>query len=140
MARYSAKQQKMRGRSSGKRQFVMIYRNVKRSAAYHGLSVYGRAALIELIDRYTGCNNGMIGLGVRELAYELRCSQDAASRALHDLDDAKLAHPMTPGAYRGRRATTWLLTFYRFDEIARAFADVHHGRVIKPVLLMQGSP
>ena len=45
MPRYSAKQQKMRGRS-GKRQFLMLFRNVKRSAAYHGLSVYGRAALI----------------------------------------------------------------------------------------------
>ena len=30
------------------------------------------------------------------------------------------------------------LPIYRFDEIARAFADVHHGRVIKPVLLMDG--
>ena len=40
MPRYSAKQQKLRRRSSGKRQFLMLYRNVKRSAAYHGLSVY----------------------------------------------------------------------------------------------------
>jgi len=41
---------------------------------------------------------------------------------------------------QGRFPFDRLLTFYRFDEIARAFADVHHGRVIKPVLLMQGSP
>lgn len=115
MPRYSAKQQKMRGRS-GKRQFLMLFRNVKRSAAYHGLSVYGRAALIELVDRYTGCNNGMIGLGVRELAYELGCSQDAAGRALRDLDDAKLAHPVMVGVWRGRRASEWRLTFYRCDK------------------------
>ena len=116
MPRYSATQKKMRGRKSGKRQFVMIYRNVKRSAAYHRLSVYGRAALTEILDRYTGCNNGMIGLGVRELAYELRCSQNAAGRALRELDDAKLAHPVTVGVWRGRRATEWRLTFHRCDK------------------------
>jgi hypothetical protein len=111
MPRYRAKQQKMRGTKSGKRQFLMLFRNVKRSAAYHGLSTYGRAALIELIDRYRGDNNGMIGLGVRELAYELRCSQDAASRALRELDDAKLAYPVTVGVWRGRKASEWRLTF-----------------------------
>src|SRR5690606_13459754 len=41
---------------------------------------------------------------------------------------------------RGRFPFDRLLTFYRFDQIAQAFADVHHGRVIKPVLLMEGSP
>jgi hypothetical protein len=50
---------------------------VKRSAAYHGLGSYARSLLFELIDRYNGCNNGMIGLGVREAAYELQrnCQQ-----------------------------------------------------------------
>jgi aryl-alcohol dehydrogenase len=37
---------------------------------------------------------------------------------------------------QGRFPFDRLLTFYRFNEIARAFDDVHHGRVIKPVLLM----
>jgi aryl-alcohol dehydrogenase len=41
---------------------------------------------------------------------------------------------------QGRFPFDRLLTFYRFDEIARAFDDVHHGRVIKPVLLMENSP
>ena len=40
---------------------------------------------------------------------------------------------------QGRFPFDRLLTFYRFDEIARAFDDVHHGRVIKPVLLMPES-
>ncbi len=38
---------------------------------------------------------------------------------------------------QGRFAFDRLLTFYRFDEIARAFDDVHNGRVIKPVLRME---
>jgi aryl-alcohol dehydrogenase len=55
------------------------------------------------------------------------------------------AHPATflprlIGWWReGRFPFDRLLTFYRFDEIARAFADVHHGRVVKPVLLMEGA-
>jgi aryl-alcohol dehydrogenase len=37
---------------------------------------------------------------------------------------------------QGRFPFDRLLTFYRFNDIARAFDDAHHGRVIKPVLLM----
>jgi len=37
---------------------------------------------------------------------------------------------------QGRFPFDRLLTFYRFDEIARAFEDVEQGRVIKPVLLI----
>ena len=66
MTRYSAKQRRMRGISGrSKRKFLQLYTNVKRSTAYHGLSSYARSLLFELIDRYNGCNNGMIGLGVR---------------------------------------------------------------------------
>lgn len=46
--------------------------------------------------------------------------------------------PMLLGHWRqGRFPFDRLLTFYPFNQIARAFADVHHGRVIKPVLLME---
>jgi len=55
------------GRS--KRKFLQLYTNIKRSRAYHGLNSYARSLLFELIDRYNGCNNGMIGLGVREAAW-----------------------------------------------------------------------
>lgn len=53
-----------------------------------------------------------------------------------------------PGTFLPRLIEYWqqgrfpfdrLLTFYPFTDIARAFADVHHGRVIKPVLLMEGA-
>jgi len=67
------------GRS--KRQFLQLFTNVKRSTAYYGLSPYARSLLFELIDRYNGCNNGMIGLGVREAAYELGCCNGTVSNA-----------------------------------------------------------
>ena len=81
---------KKRRRKSG-RPFIRLWRNVKRSEAYHGLRHTARAALIELLDRYNGLNNGMLGLGVRQLADELNCSKDTAARALLELDDAGLA-------------------------------------------------
>jgi aryl-alcohol dehydrogenase len=40
---------------------------------------------------------------------------------------------------QGRFPFDRLLTFYRFEEIARAFDDMRHGRVVKPVLLMRGT-
>ena len=39
---------------------------------------------------------------------------------------------------QGRFPFDRLLTFYPFAEIARAFADAHSGKAIKPVLLMNG--
>jgi hypothetical protein len=116
MAKYSAKQTKMRKGAKSGRHFIQLFTNVKRSEAYHGLSVLGRAAFFELIDRYNGVNNGMIVLGVRELAYELNCSPDTAARALHELDDAGLARPTKVGVWRGKRATEWRLMHKRCDK------------------------
>jgi hypothetical protein len=102
------------GRS--KRKFLQLYTNVKRSTAFHGLSSYGRSLLFELIDRYNGCNNGLIGLGVREAAYELGCCNGTISNAMRELDDAGLARPTKVGAWRGKRATEWRLMWLRCDK------------------------
>jgi hypothetical protein len=103
-------------RHKGGRRFIQLWTTVKRSAAYHSLSVYGRAALFELLDRYTGINNGMIGLGCRELSEALNCSRDRAWKALIELDDSGLVRPLTGGVWRGKKATEWQLTFYRCDK------------------------
>ena len=117
MPKYSAKQRKMRGiAGTSKRQFLQLYRNVKRSTAYHSLNHYARCLLFELIDRYTGSNNGMIGLGVREARYELGCSAGTISNAMRELDDAGLARPTKVGAWRGKQATEWRLMFLRCDK------------------------
>ena len=106
MARLSAKQRKMR-REGKQSRFILLPWGVKRSKAYHSLSPRARAALLEIIDRYDGQNNGRIGLGVRELAYELNCSPAQAWRALRELEDSGLIIPRTLGAWRGKRATEW---------------------------------
>ena len=109
------KERKRRFKGGGRR-FIQLYHSVKRSQAYHGLSLAARCALIELMDRYNGINNGMISMSVRELANRLKCHHSTAARALRDLDDARLAQPTTLGAWRGRRAAEWRLTFFRCDK------------------------
>ena len=55
---------KQRQRRSGRR-FIQLWSNVKRStASYHGLSLGGRSALLELLDKYSGANNGMIAMSL----------------------------------------------------------------------------
>jgi hypothetical protein len=94
--------------------------------------------LIELIDRYNGGNNGMIGLSVRTLADELKCSQATATRALRELDDSRLVTATTVGFWRGRRATEWRLAFCRCDKTADLpnkswpVREVHQGSAKGP--------
>jgi hypothetical protein len=116
MSRYSAKQKRMRGGGRSKRKFLQLYTNIKRSSAYHSLSSYVRSLLFELIDRYNGCNNGMIGLGVREAVYELGCCKGTVSNAMRELDDAGLARSTKIGAWRRKRATEWRLMWLRCDK------------------------
>jgi hypothetical protein len=106
---------KKRQRRSGRR-FIQLWTNVKRSAAYHSLSLGARCALLELLDKYNGCNNGMIAMGARELGERLDCSKSRAGVFLCELDDAGIAQPMTVGAWRGKRASEWRLMFYRCDK------------------------
>jgi hypothetical protein len=116
MPRYSAKQRQMRGHGKKGPPHAQLPWHVIRSTAYHGLSTTARALLIELVYRYRGANNGMIGLGVREAAYELRCNQGTVSRAFRELDDAGLARPMKVGVWRGRRAEEYRLMWKRCDQ------------------------
>ena len=103
-------------RKKGGRRFIQLWTNVKRSEAYHGLDSSARCTLIEMLDKYTGINNGIIVMGCRELTERLHCAPSTAARALHDLDDAGLATPTEVGVWRGRKATTWRLMFYRCDK------------------------
>ena len=117
MPRFSAKARKLRGQGkhSGPA-FIQLFHYVKRSTSYHGLSLPARALLTEIHDRYNGVNNGMICLGVREAAYELRCDKSTISRLGRELDDAGLARPMQIGAWRGRHVTEWRLMWRRCDK------------------------
>jgi hypothetical protein len=94
MGRYNDRIRALGGGNRTKRKFLRLFTNVKRSKTYHGLSLKARCLLFELIDRYTGINNGFIGLGVREAKYELRCSRGSVINAMRELDD--LVWPVRP--------------------------------------------
>ena len=116
MGRYNDRIRAIGGNKRGKRKFLRLFTNVKRSVNYHGLGNYARCLLYELIDRYTGINNGFIGLGTREAAYELGCSHGTIISAMRELDDAGLARPTKLGSRLGKKATEWRLTFLRCDK------------------------
>jgi hypothetical protein len=131
----------MNNRRHSGRRFIQLWTNVKRSAAYHSLSLGARCALVELLDKYDGCNNGMLAMGVRELQERLQCSPRGACNFLRELDDAGLARPTYVGAWRGRKASEWRVMFYRCDktgdlpvknwnpaECTRGSAKVHQGK------------
>ena len=137
MPKYSAKARKIQGK--GKRSgpgFMQLPHYVKRSTGYHGLSLAARALLTEIYDRYNGSNNGMIALGVREAAYELGCNQGTISRAARELDDADLVRPTKVGAWRGREATEWRVTWRRCDKTG----DLPRSNWVEPDTLPSTCP
>lgn len=133
-----------KGRSKHGPPFIQLFRCIKRSQAYHDLSPYARCALIELLDRFKGTNNGMIRLSCRELGEQLGCTKDTANKALQELDDSKLAQPASVGQWQGKKATEWCLAFYRDDRTGKpgqrnwpAFASYQIGHQ-SPVRMTQG--
>lgn len=83
------------------------------SDAWLVLSCKSRAALIEIMLRYNGYNNGRIGLSVRDLANRLNCSKDSAARALRQLDDIGFIETTKLGVFRlrNRKASEYRLTW-----------------------------
>jgi hypothetical protein len=114
--RIKAREQERKHGRVVKWQFGALPHTIKDSEAYHALSLAGRALLNELIRRYNGNNNGMIGLGVREAAYELRVGRTTVRRAMFELDDSGLARALNLGSRIGRRATEWQLAWRGCDK------------------------
>jgi hypothetical protein len=97
--------------------FIQLFRYMLDCPAYVSLSVWARAALIEVIRGYNGSNNGKIVLSVRDVAARLGCHRDTACGALHELIDKGFIAPRIKGAFsvKFRRATEWRLNDRRCD-------------------------
>jgi len=100
-------------RRHSKRKFVQIWHEVIQSPAYQSLSVYAKAALIEICDRYNGTNNGRISFSVREIAERLHTGRHQAHRAMADLEEHGLAIRERLGWFSPDHghATEWRITF-----------------------------
>jgi hypothetical protein len=107
----------LRRKQRSKKKFVQIWHEVIESPAYQSLSVYARAALVELCNRYNGGNNGKISFSVREMAERLDIGKNTACRAMQDLVDRLLAIPTRPGWFstKHRQATEWRITFQPYN-------------------------
>jgi DNA-binding transcriptional MocR family regulator len=106
-----------RGRKVNGPPFVQLHKFMLATPAWLALSCPARAAYVQVASRYDGLNNGSIGIGVRALAREMRCSPDTASRALIELEDAGFIETVKLGAFKrkDRKASEYRLAMYRCD-------------------------
>jgi len=97
--------------------FIQLYRYMLDCPGYMSLSVWARAALIEVNRGYNGSNNGKIVLSVRDLARRLGCNKDTACYALQELVDKGFIEPRIKGAFSRKfpHATEWRLNDRRCD-------------------------
>jgi DNA-binding Lrp family transcriptional regulator len=106
------------GRSRHGPPFVRLFRYMLDGPAWRSLSVYARAALIELGRVYYGSNNGQLAMSVRVLADRLGSSKDSAAKALKELEETGFVATTKVGSYKrkDRRASEYRLTMFRCDE------------------------
>ena len=98
--------------------FIMLPHAVYDSPTFAALKPIDIAALLVLIRKYNGHNNGAIPLGVRETARRCHCSQMTACRALARLQEAGLITAaykghLVPEIGRPDVATRWKLNFLK---------------------------
>ena len=109
-----------KGRSKSNN-IVIVSRFDMRTEAYTHLSVHGRAALLELLYRFNGANNGEIQISVRQLGKALNCGKNKAGDVFLELQDKGWIKYNKKGSFDWKthtnkeasgsgRASTWFLT------------------------------
>jgi hypothetical protein len=97
--------------------FIALERYLLNSPAWISLSPNARCALIELLARYNGVNNGRIAMSANVLAMLLPISRATAARALRELIERGFVEIVRPGGFscKLKIATEYRLTFHRCD-------------------------
>ncbi len=92
--------------------FIGLPAAVVYSEAYTGLSLAARAVLIEILGRFKGYNNGLIGVSSRELCARLNTSNARRiSIAVRELFEAGLIDIPVEGKWKARQARLYRLPF-----------------------------
>lgn len=81
------------------------------SAAYKDCSVHAKAALVELVARMNGYNNGKIAVSQRQLTEALRCSPRKIVRCIAELMEHGLIDVHAEGKWKERMAREYRITF-----------------------------
>jgi hypothetical protein len=110
--------------------YIKLPHSVYDSPEFDALKPIDIAALLLLIRKHNGHNNGNISLGLREVVKRCRCSQATAWRALKSLQDAGLITAtykghLVPEIGRPDVATRWRLNFVT-EAISR-----NHAKIIR---------
>ena len=106
------------GRSNGALgRFVGLPMYLLRTIAWQSLNPVARCALIEVLQRYDGRNNGRLAMSGRMLAQAIGVSRATGTRALTELCKRGFLEVVTPSAFslKTRRATEYRVTLHRCD-------------------------
>ena len=100
------------GRTERTERHVRLTHFLLNSAAYGSLGPAPRALLVEVLKRYTGFNNGSIGLGVREAAAALHVKPQTIGRAFTALQDRGFVAMTRGSSFHQKKLTSeWRVTF-----------------------------
>ena len=92
--------------------FIGLPAAVAYSQAYTRLSMAARAVLTEILGRFNGYNNGMIGISSRELCARLNTTNGRRiSDATRELFEAGLIDIAVEGKWKARQARLFRVTF-----------------------------
>jgi hypothetical protein len=102
---------RLRGKG-GEARHVRLYHYMSKTPAWKSLNGNERATYLLLAERYNGTNNGTIPYSVREIAADLRISQQTACRCFRLLEERGFIVAVMKGAFslKVRHATEWRLT------------------------------
>ena len=108
------------GRSRSKlTPFIALERYIMASPAFRSLSLPARAAYLEMLNLYSGSNNGRIAMSANLLCGKLNAGRATAGRALMELEAKGFLVSIRKGGFNMksgvRRASEWRLTNYRCD-------------------------
>lgn len=105
------------GRSISEGRFVKLPHAVMNSPGYAATRPPARAVLLEIAKRYTGFNNGSIGLSIRDAHKACRISTGTVGRAIQELEDCGLIECVEKGSFSRRRrlASEYRLLWQRCD-------------------------
>lgn len=97
--------------------FVALERYLLASLAWRSLSPVARCALIELLMKYNGINNGRLAMSANNLANLLSISRATAGRALQQLIDVGFIETTRPSGFscKLKIAAEYRVTFHRCD-------------------------
>jgi DNA-binding transcriptional ArsR family regulator len=103
------------------RPFVQLFHCWWSSPVIRSLSSIERDALVSILTRHNGRNNGNLPVSVRWLSRELSIGKSTAQRALDHLRTAGLIERVVAGRFQGRisRAARWRVTCLPCDVSGR---------------------